>query len=361
MSFDNTYGAVDKLLHRLAFATGHAQIGAADLESKLFRRELEPIELVDPVFVTALPRAGTTILLEILARTPTFATHTYRDMPFVLTPMLWNKFSAPFRKPGEPRERAHADGIQISLDSPEAFEEVVWKAFWPDRYRAASIEPWADCSNGEFAEFLASHMQKVVALRARDEPTVSRYASKNNLNIARIPALWDAVPDAIVVVPFRDPLQHAASLLRQHQRFTKLHAEDRFASRYMAGIGHFDFGEHLKPVDFGGWLADRRDLDTMCLAFWVEYWRAVYRHVLQHAGAERLHVVGFEVLGAAPDLGPLATRLGVQPRELRDRAHVLKPAKRHEVDTAGIASDLLEETAAMYAELQSICVVGRVT
>ena len=57
-----------------------------------------------------------------------FETLTYRDMPFILAPLLWDKISRPLRKAGEKVERAHGDGMMVSFDSPEAFEEVVWLA-----------------------------------------------------------------------------------------------------------------------------------------------------------------------------------------------------------------------------------------
>ncbi len=57
------------------------------------------------MFVTALPRAGTTILLNLLVGTGSFASHTYRDMPFVLCPMIWQRFAKQFQVSDEARER----------------------------------------------------------------------------------------------------------------------------------------------------------------------------------------------------------------------------------------------------------------
>ena len=88
MSFRNSYGWLDRCLHRMAFALPGAQLGVADLETKLYRRELDGVTAERPLFVTGLPRSGTTILLELLSRTSSIATHTYRDMPFVLAPLM---------------------------------------------------------------------------------------------------------------------------------------------------------------------------------------------------------------------------------------------------------------------------------
>ena len=93
-------------------------IRLGNAESRIRSADIEAIGIVKPVFVCGLARAGTTILLETLARHPQLASHRYRDDPFVFTPMLWNAFLA--RLPSErktPAERAHADGIVVTSDS----------------------------------------------------------------------------------------------------------------------------------------------------------------------------------------------------------------------------------------------------
>src|SRR5262245_26410383 len=164
MPFENRYSATDRLLHRLAFCTRKAQIGLADLEEVVFRDQLARHELDRPLFITALPRAGTTLLLQLCVGAGTFASHTYRHMPFVLIPMLWNRFSRGFRRFDAPRERAHGDGMLVSVDSPEAFEEAIWIAFWPKHYRRDRIVPWQEEEDSLFQEFLTNHFKKIVAL-----------------------------------------------------------------------------------------------------------------------------------------------------------------------------------------------------
>lgn len=341
---------LDRLLHRLAFATRWAQLGLADLEARWFAAELRRTPTGRPVLVTALPRGGSTMLLELLAGCPEFAAQTYRDMPFVLAPMLWRAFARRFRRPGVPRERAHGDGIPVSLDSPEAFEEVLWLACWPEHYRGRTIAPWPHCAGAGFAAAFAGHRRKVVALRARDEPRAHRYLSKNNLNIARIPALWQAVPEALVVVPFRDPLQQAASLLRQHLRFSQLHRQDPFARRYMADLGHFDFGANLRPIDFGGWLGGRDLAAAQQLPFWLEYWLAAHRHLLAHAGDDRLVLVDFARL-CAGDVTALADRLGTPAAPLQQQAARLRVPPAHAVDAAAVPPQLREALRDTHARL----------
>lgn len=353
MSTTSSHSALERALHRLAFATRRAQLGLADLEARLFRKELRATTMGAPVFITALPRAGTTMLLEVLAGCPEFATQTYRDMPFVLCPMLWRKFSRRARRQSVAQERAHGDGIVISPDSPEAFEEVLWLTFFGKHYGTHTITPWRDCRNAEFLEFFAAHRRKVVALRAREEPRANRYLAKNNQNIARIGALLDAVPEAMVVVPFRDPLQQATSLLQQHLHFSALHQRDAFAKRYMADLGHFDFGANLRPIDFDDWHGSRAPQAPQHLHFWLDYWLATYRHLLTHPESPRLTFVDFERLATTRQVTALAHRLGIADTAmLAKSAERLRPLPLRPVDTAGLPLSLLSALQETLAALQ---------
>ncbi len=340
MSALAAHGALERALHRVAFVTRIAQRGVADLETRLFGKELTAIEAGPPVLVAALPRAGTTMLLRLFAQCPEFATQTYRDMPFVLCPMLWRAFTRRHRRPAAPQERAHGDGIEVSHDSPEAFEEVLWRTFWPEHYRERAIAPWTTCDRPAFVRFYAEHRRKVVALRRRDEPRARRYLAKNNADVARVPAIWTALPDATLVVPFRDPVQQAASLLRQHERFLLLHRRDAFLRRYMAAIGHFEFGANLRPIDFDGRFGasgvDPRE-QALQLAFWLESWSATYRHLLAHAGDSRLVFVDFAHLAATRDTTRLAARLDIEDAAALQRgAAVLRPLPVHDVELGAV-------------------------
>ena len=353
-AFENRYGTLDRAVHRLAFLGHTSQLALADMEDRMFPSREVPAA---PVFVTALPRAGTTLVLDLLVRTGELGSHTYRDMPFVLAPLLWDRFSRRFRvKATAAQERAHGDGMMIDVDSPEAFEEVAWRAFWPTHYAADRIRPWGVTeADSEFSEFLRAHVRKIVALRHADRASVARYVSKNNLNIARLGTLLTCFPDAVVVVPFRDPVQHAGSLLRQHLNFSKIHSEDAFSKRYMADIGHYDFGDNLRPVDFDGWLGKVRCPDPRALGFWLEYWVATYRQILADAAREpRIHLLSYDRLCAEPASGLAAlarvarladaTSLVAQQASLR-----VEPAR--DIDLGMVPPEVLEAVRTCHAAL----------
>lgn len=326
------YSRVDRALHRFAFSGVELQKAIADVEDRLYRKRLESVGVERPVFVTSLPRAGTTLLLETLNALPEFATHTYRHMPFVMMPMLWDGISRGFRKADAPRERAHGDGMLITYDSPEAFEEILWHAFWPEKYAPRRIDLWrATDADGEFEDFFRQHLRKIVALRGT--ATARRYVSKNNVNVARLAYLLKLFDDVTIVVPFRNPRDHVGSLFRQHANFSKLHAQDDFARLYMEKIGHRDFGTALAPIDFDGWLADE-PFAPESERFWWRYWVAAFRCLLR-VEDPRVVFVDYDRCCAEPARGmaALADTLKVaEPDLLRAQASQFRAAVQHDVD-----------------------------
>jgi hypothetical protein len=164
------------MMHRLAFGHLSLQFTAADIEKHAFAGDYEGISIEKPIFITSLPRAGTTLMLEALFRLPSLATQVYRDMPFVLAPLLWSRLSGAFRKDSDLKERAHGDGMRVGFDTPEAFEEIVWHAFWPEKYSETRIELWKRHDEKEDATaFIVDHMKKIIALRCHSRKGGERY------------------------------------------------------------------------------------------------------------------------------------------------------------------------------------------
>lgn len=358
MNFEERYGWLDRLLCRIAFRGGTTQRALADVEDLLYDEQLDDISVSDPVFISGLPRAGTTILLRLLWQTDRFATHTYQDMPFLLCPLLWNRFTRQFATDATTRERAHADGLTVSETSPEAFEEMIWKHFWPEAYRGDCIEPWSDNDpNPAFNHFFATHMRKVIAVRSTNGAVDLRYLSKNNLNIARLGALPPPLQQGTFLVPFRAPLQQAASMLQQHERFLSIHEEDDFVREYMEAIGHHEFGKGLRPINFDGWVQEAPDASQ--LAFWMQYWISAYEYVLDRTD-ENVVLLSYDRLINEPrsTLARLAEILSVAPGALTDQADQLRPPRAHDVDTDAIPSDLHQRATALHNTLTTRAPLG---
>ena len=205
------------------------------------------------VFVVGLARSGTTILLNALYESNEFSSLSYRDMPFVLAPNIWSKFSL-FKKNPPMIERSHGDGINFSIDSPESFEEVFWSTF--------------DENQTDIEEKFKTYIQLI-----NKKSNKNRYLSKNNQNIRRLGFISNMFPNSKILVPFREPIQQAKSLLFQHKRFLELCEKDKFISDYMKWIGHTEFGPNYNPIKNSNLIYK----DHLDLNHWIEQWYLVYK------------------------------------------------------------------------------------
>ncbi len=279
------YGPLSKLLHRLALGNSLVAKASFDLEQTSRKFDGETVKAGRHVFIAGLARAGTTILMRLFYSTGVYRSLIYRDMPFVLMPYLWNRVRSLSTRDTEKRERAHGDGIAVDFDSPEALEEAFWRVFCGDRY----IGP--DHLRVMTADYdlLRDFRRYVAAVLASGEISgQDRYLSKNNNNVLRLASIRRAFPNATVIIPFRDPLQQAFSLLGQHRRFVDKHANDEFVRRYMTWLGHHEFGADHKPFHFGSGRMAYGDPDN--LNYWLELWLNTYSWLVTNAPQEVLFV-----------------------------------------------------------------------
>jgi hypothetical protein len=247
-----------------------------DIERARHRAAIRDVAVEAPVFVTGLARAGTSILTRLLEAQGPFASLTYRDMPFPLAPNSWRRLSGRLKRSVETRERGHGDGLTHDLDSPEAIEEVFWRAHEGERYLTpAGLKPVPPAP-----ETIAS-FRDYVRLVLLGNPG-KRYLSKNNNNVLRLPALIEAFPDAVLLHPFRDPVQQAESLRAQHLRAIALAAGDGFRRSFMGWLGHHEFGADQRPFLFAG--APGPKDDPLSLAYWLKAWISVHEALLDQPG-----------------------------------------------------------------------------
>ncbi len=367
MAFENRYSALDRLLHKLAFSTRKAQIGLADVEDIIFRDRLARHELDRPLFITALPRAGTTLLLELCVASGEFASHTYRHMPFILIPMLWNRFSEGFRRSDAPRERAHGDGMLVSVDSPEAFEETAWIAFWPKHYKRDRIIPWREEEDGIFRDFLENHFKKIVALSAKEGDGMAdlpnsppRYVSKNNLNIARIAWLARNFRDALFLIPFRDPssaLRVSASPAPELSRDSSTRS---LRKALHGGDRTFRFRRQSAPGGLRRLAATARSIATR------ERWASGLNIGVRPTGRlskrqrNACALLNYDAFCADPRLGleRVANFIDVENKDaFLAQAERIHAPSSHEIDGALLDETLVEEAKALYSRLAAFSIV----
>lgn len=287
---------------RLAGALRKPLLALGALESRLLRREIEAIPLRAPVYIAGLARAGSTLLLEMLASHPEIATHRYRDFPYLPIPYLWNSALRFLPRRVElPRERHHGDGIQVTAESPEAMEEVLWMAFFPHLHDPALSNVLdAATHHPAFERFYRDHIRKILLIRGG-----TRYVAKGNYNVARLAYLHRLFPDARFLIPIREPLSHIASLLRQHARFLDYARRDVRTARMLGMTGHFEFGPDTRFLNVGA-MPHSPAGSGPDVRSWAEYWNTLYGHVHHTLTADptlagRAMIVRFEALCAQPE------------------------------------------------------------
>ncbi|MBI5218333.1 MAG: sulfotransferase [Bacteroidia bacterium] len=294
------YNFLMRLFHRTALGSKTISEISFDIEKSIFlRKHINRITDGNHLFVSGLSRSGTTALIRCLYETKRFASLTYADMPFVLAPNLWRKLRSG-QTNTEYKERAHKDGIFINSESPEAFDEVFWKVFLNDNYIREDRLLINDISS-EIIGWFGNYIDLILIKNYQGNKL--RYLSKNNNNILRLSPILKNFPNSRVIIPFRNPLQHALSLLNQHHNFCNIHKKNRFALNYMNWIGHHEFGLNHKPffldndVIFGQMLK----YDTEDINYWLLNWLNYYTYVLNHY-AETCIMFSHERFCEEPDI-----------------------------------------------------------
>lgn len=286
------YGILSRLLHRLAL--GSWRLGRMWFELEESKAEKGPTQnVVRPVFIAGMARSGSTILLNALYSTGAFRSLTYRDMPFILMSGTWKNLSSGTQANAEKKERAHGDRLMVDFDSPEAFEEVFWRTFHGSAYIQGDRVIVHDVP-AAIREKFKKFVQHV--LLSRETARQTRYLSKNNNNLLRLAAIRKTFPDALVLIPFREPLQQALSLQRQHRLFLEKHDQDKFSMDYMLWLGHYEFGLGHKEYHY-----DNTDnpYDHSSLDYWLKCWRDAYEFALNTAPAETIFL-SYERICSAP-------------------------------------------------------------
>ena len=337
------YNFISRLTHKIALYNRVAEL-SFDIENAVVKRKADLPD--NHVFISGLARSGTTALLNYLYETGEVKSLTYADMPFVLMPNTWKKISHK-KASGEHRERAHKDGIRIGAHSPEAFEEVFWRVFFgknyirDDRLLLNAIN--ADLSN-KFKTYIGN-------ILSGDDESKKRYLSKNNNNILRIEYLQKDFPEAYIIVPFRDPLQQAISLLNQHIHFSEIHKTDGFSLSYMNWLGHFEFGLNQKPFFFGDQIVFKElfSYPKTNINFWLLSWKNYYQYAGNYVG-DNMIFFNYEKFCAEPEasLAQLFLKIGVSKPDFE-----LKPFKAITKTAEGFDEKLLNECNSIYKEMVS--------
>ena len=277
------------------------------LEFSRRRSKLESLKVDRPIYVTGLARAGTTLTLEMLSQHPDVATHRYLNMVMPYAPRWIQKIADKTPIMLSPTERVHKDRIMVNRNSPEAVEEIFWQRFFESTLdETESNVMKCDSSNPEFEVFYNEHIRKLVQYQSR-----TRYAAKNNYNVARMEYLQKIFPSVKFLIIVRNPFDHIASLSKQDVILSEVERNDPRLLDWTKIIGHREFGTAKICINLDDEALvheirdDWRD-KTAYVKGWAKYWASVYSHVhntLKHNQelAKAALVVRYETLCEKPD------------------------------------------------------------
>jgi hypothetical protein len=263
-------------------------VGLGNIESKLLSRRIAGVEVDRPVYICGLPRAGTTITLQMLAEHPDVTTHKYADFLMPYAPYAWNWIfpKVPVNAMRKPVPRIHRDRIQVTRDSAEMGEEILWEHFFPHIHDESQVSVLdAKTSNSAFEQFYREHIAKLLLSRKRP-----RYVSKAIMCVIRMQYLRKIFPDARFLLYVRNPIDHVASLLKQDRIWDELDRDDPRQIEIIEMTGHHEFGKRQIMANLGDASVLReihqlRD-DGHVVRARARYWAYVYNFVLDQLQAD---------------------------------------------------------------------------
>ncbi len=245
------YSGIQKFLHDLVLSKKFINKSLFEIEKIIYLKNKD-IKNQSHIFITGLPRSGTTSLLNFIYSSDHYASLTYKNMPFILSPNFSKLFN---KKNVSKKERLHNDGISYDINSPEALDEIFFN------------------NDDEFIKNeLVNYIQLILFSESKD-----KYLSKNNLNFKRIDLINSILPNSKFLIPIREPLQHAYSLFNQHLNFSQLQQGNDFIRRYMNYLGHNEFGLNHKPWNNPINFKDLNDIN-----YWLEQWCLFYQDILKN-------------------------------------------------------------------------------
>ncbi|MCB0790542.1 MAG: sulfotransferase [Flavobacteriales bacterium] len=287
------YSPWSKLLHRVVLNGRHIGRFLFERERRALDRPIGVMPRQGPVIISGLARAGTTALTTMLARSPVFHSLSYANMPLLLAPNIWHRIYRP--RSGAARERSHGDKVLFSYTSVEALEEYFFKVFLDDAYIQGDVLVEHTLSAEVAADY--ADYQRIIGRQHPERPV---YLAKNNNLILRYASLRKRMPALRTVFLFREPIDHAWSLMKQHLRFTEMQRADPFVREYMDWLGHHEFGLGLKHFVFAG-EHTRIDAAPDSIDHWLQVWIAYYARLLDLIAEDGTLLIAYADLLRDPD------------------------------------------------------------
>jgi len=336
---EKDYSEWSVLLHNIALNNYNISRALFNLERKIFlKKSHKPKKLF--FIVSGLARAGTTALTSILYETGRFHALTYANMPFLLSVRIWRLLYRPSRQ--NLKERSHGDQTLFGYSTTEALEEYFFKVFLNDSYVTTNL------TEHEIDEDVYNAYLEYQALVGNDRrPTY--YLTKNNNVMLRYKSIREKNKDFVLILLFRNPLEHTKSLLRQHLRFTELQRDDPFVLKYMNWLGHHEFGLSQKPFQLGESF-DSEDYPKDSLNYWYAVWINYYSAIISLLQDRNLILVEYQDLLENPN-GLIKSLGKCLDMKLLDSVEKFNKKEISSDKTVIVNDNLVRKAEALYTQL----------
>jgi len=335
---DYTYWS--KLLHTIVLDNYNLGRFLFELEIKVFHKS-NVLSEKPFVIVTGLARGGTTALTNLLYDKAIFHSITYANVPFLLAPNFWKKIYKPLSS--KKKVRAHDDKVLFSENSIEALEEYFFKAFLKDSYiKERHLE------KHEINKDILLKYYKYQDLFRDNNDTI--YLAKNNNFLLRYESILKFNKQFKLVLIFRKPIEHAQSLLRQHENFLAQQEEDNFILKYMNWLGHYEFGQNQKYFSFDN---DKllENYDKSDLSYWLAIWINYYSEVTKIVDKHRICLVNYDDFLENPAKIKKALEISLEMKLTKEAPEQFSPQKYTSENLSKIDVALLEKANNIYEEL----------
>jgi hypothetical protein len=268
-----------------------------------FLREKKNIQ--KPIFISGLPRSGTTLITSIINQHIKVGSYNYKDLPFHRIPITWNKINKFYYSKVKDKKRFHGDQLNVGLDSPDAFEELIWSRYILD-YHKFGFSKYLneEYKNLKLENDLIQNIQKILYLRNAD-----RYLSKGNYNIFRLKYIKKIFNNAKFIICFRNPYDTVQSLVSINHKFNELEYGIKNFSEHLYELCHFEFGKKRHPLFFNennfqkiinAW--EKNDNFTGYLLQWIELYEFVLKNYLEDSNI-KIFLLNFDKLIKQKDEG----------------------------------------------------------
>jgi len=254
-------------------------------------KQTKDFNLSKCIFISGMPRSGTTVLTHILSKFDNVGGYNYSDLPFYKIPYFWSKFKNLYYLNRKSLSRPHGDGLKIDISSPDAFEELIWSENLTN-YKSESFFKFLneDYENATLEKELLRNANKILKIRKKNI-----YLSKGNYNIFRIRYINNIFKNSFFVICIRNPVDVIKSSIKTHKQFLEINEKNKFFSDEMTELCHFEFGKNRKNIS-----NDNKYVDDY--TYYLNQWKIIHQLIYEkYLNLKNVFLFNFDNFSSNPE------------------------------------------------------------